>query len=59
MPENVKCPCCEVELKVKSVIKCKDGGSDIMGLCEECLRTWKWHRDAKGNIQSLEQYFFG
>ena len=59
MPETVKCPFCKVELEEKSVVECKDGGTDVMALCPECLRTWQWHRDADGKMSDIEQYFFG
>jgi hypothetical protein len=53
------CPYCRTELEEKSVVQCEDGGSDVLALCEQCLRTWRWHRDASGRSQPMEQYFFG
>lgn len=59
MFESENCPCCKSELDIKSVIPCEDGGSDVLALCNDCLRTWRWHCDATGRAQALEQYFFG
>ena len=53
------CPCCEVELEVKSVTRCEDGGVDVLALCNKCLRTWRWHRDKSGWARPMERYFFG
>lgn len=60
MFEKETCPYCHVNLEEKSVVRCDDrGGCEVLALCNECLRTWKWYRDPAGWSRDMEQYFFG
>ena len=58
--EEKVCPHCNVKLEEKSVTRCEDGGGyEVLALCNECLRTWRWVVDTEGKASEIEQYFFG
>lgn len=58
--EDESCPYCHAKLEEKSVTRCDgNGGCEVLALCNECLRTWKWYRDATGRSRDMEEYFFG
>lgn len=60
MFEEESCPYCHVKLEEKSVMRCDaNGGCDVLALCKECLRTWKWYRNAAGWSRDMEEYYFG
>ena len=58
--EAKECPYCNVKLEEKSAMYCEESGSyEVLALCNECLRTWRWVVDAEGKSSEIEQYFFG
>lgn len=58
--EVYDCPLCGKKLRVMSVSETpENGGSDVLAHCESCLTNWRWHRNAEGKAQEIEQYFFG
>lgn len=57
--DGKECPYCKVGLEVKSVIKNDGGRIQVLALCNKCLRTWRWYREASGKVSQIEQYFFG
>lgn len=58
--EEESCPYCHAKLEEKAVVHCdKNGACEVLALCNECLRTWKWYRDSAGWSRDMEEYYFG
>jgi len=57
--EALKCPECQMPLRVMHADDCKDGSKEVIGHCEWCHHDWQRRCDKQGWATELERYFHG